>query len=55
MEIVGRDGVGIDALWQKDEPRAYLGSMLPGFPNFGMSYWPESKSFGGFQVIDFLV
>jgi 4-hydroxyacetophenone monooxygenase len=54
MDIVGRDGVGIKELWAKDGPRAYLGAMLPGFPNLWMSYGPNSNNFGGFQVIDLL-
>jgi 4-hydroxyacetophenone monooxygenase len=54
MEIRGRHGVRLEDLWAKDGPRAYLGSMLPGFPNFFMSYGPNSNNFGGFQVVDFL-
>ncbi len=54
MEIVGRGGQTVEALWAKDGPRAYLGAMLPGFPNLWMSYGPNSNNFGGFQVIDLL-
>ncbi len=32
MDIVGRDGVHLNALWG-DDPRAYLGMTVPGFPN----------------------
>ena len=28
--------------------------MVPGFPNFFMSYGPNTNNFGGFQVIDLL-
>jgi len=54
MEIRGRQGVKIEDLWAEDGARAYLGSMLPGFPNFFMSYGPNTNNFGGFQIIDLL-
>jgi 4-hydroxyacetophenone monooxygenase len=54
MEIRGRDGARIEELWAKDGPRAYLGSMLPGFPNFFMAYGPNTNNFGGLQIIDLL-
>lgn len=54
MEVRGRDGVRVEDLWAKDGARAYLGSMIPGFPNLFMSYGPNTNNFGGFQVIDLL-
>jgi 4-hydroxyacetophenone monooxygenase len=54
MEIRGRDGARLEALWAKDGPRAYIGSMLPGFPNFFMAYGPNTNNFGGLQIIDLL-
>ena len=54
MEVIGRDGARPEALWAKDGPRAYIGSMLPGFPNFFMAYGPNTNNFGGLQVIDLL-
>ncbi len=54
MEIRGRDGVRVEELWAKDGPRAYIGAMLPGFPNFFMAYGPNTNNFGGLQVIDLL-
>jgi len=54
MEIRGRDGVRVEELWEKDGARAYIGSMLPGFPNFFMAYGPNTNNFGGFQIIDLL-
>lgn len=54
LEVRGRGGRRIEELWAKDGPRAYIGSMLPGFPNFFMSYGPNTNNFGGFQVIDLL-
>lgn len=52
MEIVGRDGARIENLWAKDGPRAYLGAMLPGFPNMFMIYGPNTNNFGGLQIVD---
>jgi 4-hydroxyacetophenone monooxygenase len=54
MEVRGRNGVKVEDLWAKDGPRAYIGAMLPGFPNFFMAYGPNTNNFGGFQVIDLL-
>ena len=54
MEVRGRDGIRVEELWAKDGARAYLGAMLPGFPNLFMSYGPNTNNFGGFQVIDLL-
>jgi 4-hydroxyacetophenone monooxygenase len=53
MEIRGRDGKRIEELWEKDGARAYLGTMLPGFPNFFMIYGPNTNNFGGLQIVDF--
>jgi len=53
MEIVGRDGRSVEELWEKDGARAYLGAMLPGFPNFFMIYGPNTNSFSGLQIVDF--
>lgn len=54
MTVVGRDGIRIEEAWQKDGPRAYLGAMVPGFPNLFMCYGPNSNNFGGFTVVDLL-
>jgi 4-hydroxyacetophenone monooxygenase len=54
MEVRGRRGVKIEDLWARDGARAYIGSMLPGFPNFFMAYGPNTNNFGGFQIIDLL-
>ena len=52
MEIIGRDGRRLEELWAKDGPRAYLGTMVPGFPNFFMIYGPNTNPFGGLGVVD---
>ena len=53
MEVRGRGGKRIEDLWGKDGARAYLGTMLPGFPNFFMIYGPNTNNFGGLQIVDF--
>ena len=53
MEIRGRGGKRIEELWEKDGARAYLGTMLSGFPNFFMIYGPNTNNFGGLQIVDF--
>ncbi|HEV3110828.1 MAG TPA: NAD(P)/FAD-dependent oxidoreductase [Candidatus Binataceae bacterium] len=53
MEVRGRGGQRIEELWAKDGARAYLGTMLPGFPNFFMLYGPNTNNSGGLQIVDF--
>src|SRR5690606_8805753 len=53
MNIVGRAGRTLDELWAEDGPRAYLGTMLPGFPNFFMLYGPNTNPVSGIGLIDF--
>jgi cation diffusion facilitator CzcD-associated flavoprotein CzcO len=42
VEIVGRQGRAIHEVWA-DEPRAYLGLTVAGFPNFYMLYGPNTN------------
>ncbi|WP_218919561.1 flavin-containing monooxygenase [Pandoraea vervacti] len=42
MEIVGRGGVKLNEFWG-DEPRAYLGITVPGFPNLFCLYGPGTN------------
>ena len=42
MEITGRGGVSLRALWG-EEPRAYLGITVPRFPNFFCLYGPGTN------------
>jgi 4-hydroxyacetophenone monooxygenase len=51
MEMTGRAGIRLDELWAKDGARAYVGSMLPGFPNFFMLYGPNTNSLAGLQIV----
>lgn len=53
MDIRGRNGASCEALWARDGARAYLGAMLPDFPNFFMIYGPNMNSFGiGLGIIE---
>jgi 4-hydroxyacetophenone monooxygenase len=52
MEVRGRDAVPVTDLWAKDGARAYVGSMLPGFPNFFMVYGPNTNMLAGLQIAD---
>jgi hypothetical protein len=40
--VVGRDGRALTDYWA-DEPHAYLGITVPGFPNFYMLYGPGTN------------
>lgn len=51
MTITGRDGKTIEDLWAKDGARAYLGCMMPGFPNLWTLYGPNTN--GGLPVAQF--
>jgi 4-hydroxyacetophenone monooxygenase len=42
MRVVGRGGVELEALWGED-PRAYLGITVPGFPNLFCLYGPATN------------
>jgi 4-hydroxyacetophenone monooxygenase len=52
MEVRGRGGTRVEDLWEKDGARAYLGTMLPGFPNFFMLYGPNTNTTGGLGIVD---
>ena len=52
MEVRGRDGVRIEELWGNDGARAYIGTLLPGFPNFFMLYGPNTNNMGGLGIVD---
>ncbi len=46
-EYVGLDGARLHEQWSKDGPRAYLGMMVPDFPNMFMLYGPNSQPVSG--------
>src|SRR5262249_28417118 len=43
MTITGRDGRTIEEVWADDGPRAYVGCMVPGFPNLWTVYGPNTN------------
>jgi 4-hydroxyacetophenone monooxygenase len=51
MEITGREGRSLRDLWGDDDPRAYLGMTVPGFPNFFMLYGPNTNLGHGGSII----
>ncbi len=46
-EYVGEDGLNLHDFWSKDGPRAYLGMMVPKFPNMFTIYGPNSQAVSG--------
>jgi 4-hydroxyacetophenone monooxygenase len=42
LEVIGRDGRSLGAEWGDEDPRAYLGVTIPGYPNFFMTVGPNS-------------
>ena len=51
MEITGRNGMTLGQLWSEGGPRAYLGCMIPGFPNLWVLYGPNTN--GGLPVAQY--
>jgi 4-hydroxyacetophenone monooxygenase len=45
MEVRGRNGISLQERWAADGARAYLGTMVPGFPNLFMLYGPNTNPF----------
>lgn len=46
-EYVGTDGTSMEQMWEKDGPRAFLGLVVPKFPNLFMFYGPNSQPRAG--------
>lgn len=42
LRVIGRDGRDLGAEWGEEDPRAYLGCQVPGYPNFFMTGGPNS-------------
>jgi 4-hydroxyacetophenone monooxygenase len=42
LTIIGRDGRNLGDEWGEDDPRAYLGITVPGYPNFFLTVGPNS-------------
>jgi 4-hydroxyacetophenone monooxygenase len=44
MTVTGRDGMTTEKLWEDGGARAYLGCMIPGFPNLWTIYGPNTNA-----------
>ncbi len=53
MRIAGRGGVTIRDVWGDDDPRAYLGMAVPGFPNLFVTFGPNTNLAHGGSAIFF--
>ena len=42
LKVVGRGGRDLGSEWGEEDPRAYLGMTIPGYPNFFMTVGPNS-------------
>jgi 4-hydroxyacetophenone monooxygenase len=51
MEVVGKGGQSLRDIWGDDDPRAYLGICVPGFPNLFLTYGPNTNLAHGGSII----
>jgi 4-hydroxyacetophenone monooxygenase len=51
LGIVGRDGQALADAWADDNPSAYLGISVPGFPNLFIMYGPNTNLAHGGSII----
>jgi 4-hydroxyacetophenone monooxygenase len=51
MQIIGLDGERLHDRWGDDDPRAYLGITVPGFPNLFITYGPNTNLAHGGSAI----
>ncbi len=51
VHVTGREGQDIRELWGEDNPQAYLGITVPGFPNFFLMYGPNTNLAHGGNLI----
>jgi 4-hydroxyacetophenone monooxygenase len=51
FDVIGRDGRRLRDLWDDDDARAYLGTAVPGFPNFFILYGPNTQPGHGGSLI----
>jgi len=50
-EVRGRDGLSLREAWEGDNAKAYLGTVVPGFPNFFTLYGPNLQPGHGGSLI----
>ena len=50
MKVYGKNGVALEDDWGS-EPTAYLGMTRPNFPNFFMTYGPNTNVSSGGSII----
>ena len=50
-EVRGRDGLSLREAWEGDNAKAYLGTVVPGFPNFFTLYGPNLQPCHGCSLI----
>src|SRR5208282_6142460 len=43
LHLAGRRGRSIRDAWGEDDPQAYLGTVVPGFPNLFVLYGPNTQ------------
>lgn len=51
MEVVGKGDQSLRDIWGDDNPRAYLGICVPGFPNLFLTYGPNTNLAHGGSII----
>ena len=51
LKLKGREGVKLSDIWGEDDARAYLGITVPRFPNFFMTYGPNTTLAHGGSII----
>ena len=51
IDIVGEGGVNLRDVWGQDDPRAFLGVTVPGFPKFFVMYGPNTNVGHGGSLI----
>jgi cation diffusion facilitator CzcD-associated flavoprotein CzcO len=53
LTVIGKDGVNLHDLWQKDSPKTYKTVMISGFPNFFQLLGPGA-ALGHSSVIEMI-
>lgn len=51
IAVTGVDSLALSDAWGEDDSRAYLGMTVPGFPNFFMTYGPNTNLGHGGSII----